>query len=697
MNGGERADLLVEIGTEELPPAALERLALAFRDGLLARLDDARLEHGGARVYATPRRLAVLIEAVASVQPDETSVRRGPAVQAAFDADGQPTKAALGFARSCGVEIDALGREETEKGAWLRFEQRVSGERAMALLPALVERALAELPIPKRMRWGASDVEFVRPVHWVLGLFGSALIPGRVLGLEIGRTTRGHRFHAPEPLPLETPDDYLEALRRARVEPELEARRASIRQQVEALADEAGGQAAIDPDVLDEVTALCEWPQALLGRFDPGFLEVPPEVLIETMQANQKYFPVLDDTGRLLPCFIAVSNIESAQPDQVRAGNERVIRPRFADAKFFWEQDRRIPLGERVDELKGIVFQHRLGTLREKAERIARLATWIAERTDAPVAEAGRAARLAKCDLVTAMVGEFGSLQGVMGRYYAEHAGEPPSVAAAIEQHYWPRQAGDRLPDQPVARAVAIADRVDTLLGIFAIGERPTGVKDPYGLRRAAIGVLRILIETPLDLDLRKLLGEAAQGYQGSVDASGYIDEAFEYCIDRLKRYYAEAEPGRRARADVVASVLALGIGEPFDIDRRIQAVGRFRNRPEAAALAAANKRTRNILRKAPPDAIGARVDQELLQDSAEQGLVEQLEATIERLEPLLEGRDYDAVLAALAGLRDALDRFFDEVMVMADDPRIRENRLAVLRQTEQLFLNVADLSLLQE
>lgn len=697
MNDLSRADLLVEIGTEELPPAALQTLAHAFRDGLHARLTEARLEPGTAWAYATPRRLAVIIEALAQMQPDERIARRGPALQAAFDADGQPTKAALGFARSCGVAVEALGREETDKGVWLRFEQQVSGESAQALLPGLIERALADLPIPKRMRWGASEVEFVRPVHWVVGLLGAAVIPGRVLGLAIGGESRGHRFHAPAPLPLATPGDYLAALRAAKVEPDLSVRREAIRTQVEALAHEAGGRAAIDPAVLDEVTALCEWPRALIGRFDPGFLEVPPEVLIETMQANQKYFPVLDAGGGLLPCFIAVSNIESAEPEQVRAGNERVIRPRFADAKFFWEQDRRTPLGARFEALEGIIFQHRLGTLRAKSQRIAGLSGWIAPQIGAAQDEAERAARLAKCDLVTAMVGEFGSLQGVMGRYYAEHAGEPASVAAAIEQHYWPRHAGDRLPEQPVARAVALADRVDTLLGIFAIGERPTGVKDPYGLRRAAIGVLRILIETPLRLDLRRLLEEAARAYPEQLEAHDHVDEVFAYCIDRLKRYYAEADGERRASADLVASVLALDLSEPVDIDRRIQAVRGFRGRPEASALAAANKRTRNILRKAAPEAIAGQIEPDLLQDPAEQALIAQLEAKTACLQPLLAQQDYAAILAELAGLRDTLDRFFDEVMVMAEDERLRANRLAILQRTEQLFLNVADLSLLQE
>lgn len=697
MSNQTTSELLIEIGTEELPPKALGTLAAAFRDAVSARLTEARLAHGSARAYATPRRLALIIAAVADMQPDEVSTRRGPALQAAFDADGRPTKAALGFARSCGVEVEALGREESDKGAWLSHEQEIKGEATAVLLPALVERALGDLPIPKRMRWGERDVEFVRPVHWVCVLLGAQPIDGTVLGLPIGRETRGHRFHAPEARVVAHPDVYLDTLRAARVEPDLDARRASIREQVEALAVGAGGRAAIDPALLEEVTALCEWPRALLGQFDPAFLEVPSEVLIETMQSNQKYFPVLNGDGGLMPCFIAVSNIESRRPDEVKAGNERVIRPRFADASFFWDQDRRTPLANRLEALGSIVFQHQLGSLRAKVERIVALSGWIAAETGESVTEAERAAELAKCDLVTAMVGEFGSLQGVMGRYYALASGESEAVAEAIEQHYWPKHAGDRLPAQAAGRAVAVADRVDTLLGIFAIGQRPSGVKDPYGLRRAAIGVLRILIETPLRLDLRALLERAARGYRGTVDADGCIDDVLQYCIERLKRYYADAEAERVASADVVAAVLALEKTEPLDIDRRIHAVQGFRARPEAASLAAANKRTRNILRKAPAQEIGGEIAAGLLTDAAERALVEQLVAKEAAVAPLLADRDYAAVLGELAGLRDPLDRFFDEVMVMSEDAATRVNRLALLARVEALFLNVADISLLQE
>ncbi|WP_462320394.1 glycine--tRNA ligase subunit beta [Halochromatium sp.] len=696
MSAETAADLLVEIGTEELPPSALAGLAEAFRDGLVKRLDESRLSHGGARAFASPRRLAVIVDDLAVSQPDELVTRRGPALKAAFDAEGAPTKAALGFAQSCGVGVEALEREETGKGAWLCFRQQVSGKSTSALLPALIEEALAALPIPKRMRWGDRSVEFVRPVHWVTVLLGESLVEGRVLGLSIDRVTRGHRFHHPQAISLGSPADYLTSLREARVEADLASRRASIRQQVERLAAEAGGSAMIDESVLDEVTALCEWPVALLGRFDASFLEVPSEVLVETMQANQKYFPVLDGTGSLLPSFITVSNIESLEPEQVRAGNERVIRPRFADAKFFWEQDLKTPLAERIDALQGIVFQHQLGTLLEKTERIAELSAWIAAEIGADVEQTRHAARLAKADLVTQMVGEFGSLQGVMGRYYAEQGGELPVVAAALEQHYWPRHAGDQLPESNLARAVAIADRADTLVGIFAIGQRPSGVKDPYGLRRSAIAVLRILIETPLSLDLRALLERAATAYPDALQAEWCVPEVLAYCLERLRRYYADAEGEQAADPDAINAVLALELSQPRDIDRRIRAVQGFRSRPEAAALAAANKRTRNILRKVSPSEIAQEVDPRLLQDDAERALATAIDEVTHRVNALLEQQDYEAALAELSSLRQTLDDFFEQVMVMADEPDVRANRLTLLKRLEALVLGVADISLLQ-
>ncbi len=686
--------LLVEIGTEELPPTALERLSEAFAEQCARQLAEHRLAHGEITRYATPRRLALMIADLSVQQPDQQSVRRGPAVAAAFDANGEPTKAALGFARSCGVMVAELEREETDKGAWLVFRQHSSGKTAAQLLPGLLDDALARLPIPKRMRWGAGSEEFVRPVHWVCVRFGSESINGRVLGIDIGTDSRGHRFHHPAPVPIECPEDYVNALRAARVEPSFAARRQLIRDQVERLAESVDGVADIPDALLDEVAALCEWPTALLGRFDSAFLDVPPEVLIETMQKNQKYFPVFDKTDVLMPFFITVSNIESLEPDVVRAGNERVIRPRFSDAKFFWEQDRKTPLAQRQETLSSVVFQHQLGSVRDKSLRVAALARHVAELLGYDADAAERSARIGKCDLVTLMVGEFASLQGTMGRYYALHDGESPCVVSAMEDQYLPRHAGDKLPASDCGRALAVADRLDTLVGIFAIGQRPSGVKDPYGLRRAAIGVLRILIETPLALNLKALLERAAAGYRGVIEADAAVAQVYAYMLERLPGYYAE----RGISGDVVEAVLSIDPRVPSDADRRILAVAAFRRLDAAEALSAANKRIRNILKKSeaggavPPLAFAP----ERLVEDAERALAEGIEQMRMRTTPMLEAQDYEGMLTTLAGLHGKVDRFFDEVMVMDEDPALRANRLALLRSLEELFLATADIACLQ-
>ncbi len=687
----ETADLLIEIGTEELPPVALPRLAEAFRQELIARLAEHQLTHGPAELFATPRRLAVRIAELALAAPDQHQSRRGPALTAAFDANGQPTGAALGFARSCGVEIDALGRQETDKGAWLVHEQTIPGRAAAELLPALIEQALAALPIPKRMRWGAGEASFVRPVHWICGLLGAQTLTGEVLGIAIGNQTRGHRFHAPEPMSVPHPRDYDRLLReQGRVEPDFAARRARIAEQVAEQAAGAGGQARPSAALLDEVTALCEWPVALLGRFDPAYLEVPPEVLIETMQKNQKYFPVFATDGALLPCFITICNIESRAPDLVRAGNERVITPRFADARFFWEQDLKEPLAARLPKLANVVFQDKLGSLAERAERVARVLDAMANPMDLNRAEAERAAHLAKCDLVTLMVGEFGSLQGTIGRYYAERAGESAAIAEAMAEQYLPRQAGDQLPETPLGQALALADRLDTLVGVFAIGQRPSGVKDPYGLRRAAIAVLRLLIEIPLELDLNSLLHHSAAAFPASIGAASVVPEVLSYCLERLGAYYQD----QSIAGDRVAAVLSLGLSVPADIDRRVHAVEAFSRLPESTALAAANKRIANILKKAP--AAGRQLDAEALCEPAEQELARALAAMEDTLEPQLASGDYAGALIALAGLRDPVDAFFDAILVMAEDPQLRNNRLALLERLQRLFLRIADIAKLQ-
>ncbi len=695
-------DLLIEIGTEELPPTALLRLSRAFKDELTEQFAAQGLAHGGAQTFATPRRLALLVRALATRQPDRELVRRGPALKAAFDAKGRPTKAALGFAKSCGVDLTELAQEETDKGSWLSHRRIQPGQATRELLPELAADALGKLPIPKRMRWGDSDVSFVRPVQWVCAVLGTTTVPGSILDISIGNRTYGHRFHDPESILIETPRQYAECLRRAHVEPDFVTRRALIREQAAALASSVQGQACIPEDLLDEVTALCEWPVALLGHFDEAFLDVPAEVLIATMQQHQKYFPVSARDGALLPYFITISNIESREPDLVRAGNERVIRPRFSDARFFWQQDLRVPLADRRPALERVVFQHRLGSMADKSRRVAGCCRRIAAMVGYDPALAERAAQLAKCDLVTAMVGEFAALQGTMGRYYATRSGEDPCVAAAIEEHYLPRQAGDRLPRSDCGRALALADKLDTLVGIFAIGERPTGVKDPYGLRRAAIGVLRILIETPLALDLRALLGDAAAVFPADIDARAAVPEAYEYVMERLRGYYAE----RRVDADAVDAVMAVDASVPSDFDQRVRAVTAFSNLEAAASLAAANKRIANILKKSQTSEpqigypqtshLDRGLRQELLAEPAELALAGRIKELRARVAPMLEVQDYAGALTALAELRTDVDRFFDEVMVMAERSDLRANRLALVQAVRALFTSIADISRLR-
>jgi glycyl-tRNA synthetase beta chain len=688
----EHHDLLIEIGTEELPPKALKTLRDAFRDGVLQSLKQAGLSHKGEEAFAAPRRLALLVHSVQSRQKDAEATRRGPAVTAAFDGDGKPTKAAEGFARSCGVSVDQLETEETDKGAWLVHRSLEKGQPAVDLIPGIVEQALAGLPIPKRMRWGAGEAEFVRPVHWVVLLFGDAIIDAEILGVRAGRETRGHRFHHPQALYLDEPAAYAPLLEtEGKVVASFDARREAILAQVQEAAHGVKGRARIDEDLLDEVAALVEWPVAVTGRFEESFLEVPHEALISTMQDNQKYFPVVDDKGRLLPYFVTVANIESDDPDKIREGNERVIRPRFADAAFFWDQDRKQPLAEHRESLKSVVFQKKLGTLYDKSERVARLAEFIALEIGTEPDEARRAGELGKCDLMTQMVYEFPELQGIMGRYYARHDGEPKAVAEALDEQYMPRHAGDELPAGGVGQALALADRLDTLLGIFAIGQKPTGTKDPFGLRRAALGVLRILIEKRLDLDLEILLQHAARGLEGQVDAFGAVSETFDYVMERLKAYYQD----RGVSAETFEAVHAVRPTRPLDFDHRIQAVAAFIQLPEAESLAAANKRIRNILKQVEGGVEG-HIDSKLLKEPAEQALAEQVSQMHAEVDPLFDKGDYRAALTQLAGLREAVDRFFDDVMVMVEDEALKNNRIALLNGLGDLFLRAADLSRLK-
>jgi glycyl-tRNA synthetase beta chain len=687
-----KQDFLVEIGTEELPPKALLKLSNAFTAGIIDGLQKADLAYESIEPFATPRRLAVLVKELDTAQADKSVERRGPALTAAFDADGIPTRATEGFARSCGTSVDQLEKLETDKGAWLVYRSVQQGQPTSELIPAILDEALNRLPIPKRMRWGDLHAEFVRPVHWVVLLFGDEVIDTEVLCVKSGRDTRGHRFHHPAPIFLGEPAAYAPILETTgRVIAEFAKRREAIRAQVMEAAEQAGGKAIIDDELLDEVTGLVEWPLAVVGSFEQRFLEVPPECLISAMKGHQKYFHMVDHEGTLMPNFITVSNIESHHPDYVREGNERVIRPRLTDADFFWNQDRKQKLEARIESLKSVVFQKQLGTIHDKSARVAAIADQIAAIIDGDSSHARRAALLAKCDLMTEMVGEFPELQGIMGRYYAIHDGEPAEVAEALDEQYMPRFAGDQLPRGRTGQALAIADKLDTLIGIFGIGQLPSGDKDPFALRRAALGALRIIIEQGLDIDLLEMLGHAAEANAGLFDNSQVTTQVFDFMMGRLKAYYHDAG----VAPDTFEAVLAQRPTRPTDFDARLRAVTAFRQLPEAESLAAANKRISNILRKAE-EAIPATVDTGLLQEDAERSLNAQVEAMAKTVAPLYAARDYEAALKQLAGLREVVDSFFDKVMVMADDAAVRGNRLALLKRLSGLFLEVADLSVLQ-
>jgi glycyl-tRNA synthetase beta chain len=685
-------DLLVEIGTEELPPGALRRMRDALQTSLDSLLDENYLVHGSSHAYAAPRRLAVIVRDVPVAQPDRDVAKRGPALKAAFDADGNPTKPAEGFARSCGVAVTDLEQLETDKGTWLVYNSTETGKAATEIIPGLVEKALKALPMPKRMRWGSSDIEFVRPVHWLVLLFGPEPIKAGILGVNSDRYTRGHRFHHNESIAIPEPAAYVETLLQSgMVEVDLEQRRESIRTQVTEAGEALGGQAHIEAALLDEVTALVEWPVAITGGFDERFLDVPAEALISSMQDHQKYFPVLDKQGKLMPHFITVANIASKDPDQIQAGNERVIRPRLEDAVFFWNQDRKQSLQSRSGQLDSMTFQQQLGSLGDKQKRIAVLAKTIAEALGFDVSLAQRAAALCKCDLLTSMVSEFPDLQGVMGRYYASHDGEDAAVATALDEQYKPRFAGDELPASATGQALAIAERLDTLTGIFAIGQTPTGDKDPFGLRRSALGILRILIENKLDLDLRTLITAAANNFPADVNAPDIGDSLFAFMLERLRAYYLDAGYD----VHIFESVLARQPASPLDFDQRMRAVKVFHELAEADKLAAANKRIRNILRKADT-AIPDSLDKTLLQEPAEQALAAAIDELAAVVQPLFAQREYTEALCKLAALQSPVDDFFDAVMVMADDTALRDNRLALLNSLSELFLQVADISRLQ-
>ena len=693
----ERQDFLFELGTEELPPTSLHALADSLLEQITSGLKEAGLDFKDAQVYATPRRLALVITDLLAQQTPQHFERRGPSVKAAFDASGNPTQAALGFASSCGCSVEQLTQVDSAKGAYLVFSETREGEHTPTLLPPLLTQALHQLPIEKRMRWGAHRYEFVRPVAWLVCLWGSEVLPFSAYGLQAQRHTRGHRVHAPSPLPIEQPQQYASVLRtQGKVEPSLSVRQSLIEHQIETLAQKHQFSVVVDPDLLREVTALTEWPVALCGSFDSSFLEVPQEALISSMQGHQKYFPVRHQDGSLLNRFVFIANLDSQSPQSVIHGNETVIRPRLADAMFFWQQDCNTPLVDRVPQLDQVVFHEALGTLGEKTQRLVRLSQTLAQHIGANTEYAARGALLAKADLASDLVFEFTELQGIAGSYYAKVAGEPDAVAAIVKEHYQPRFSGDTLPTSLEATAVAIADRLDTLMGIFALGEKPTGTRDPYALRRASVGILRLIIENNLPYDLRDLLTLALDGY-GTLklpERDSAVAEALTYILERLRAWYLD----QGYDIDVFLAVRALSLTAPLAIHERLLALQSFKREHSevAATLAESNKRVANILNKVGAETASDDTHLSALTEPQELvlwALIQQLQLEITQQ---VEQQQFAQALDALATLKDPLSDFFDHVMVMTDDERLRQQRLSLLRQTRGLFLQVVDFSLIQ-
>ena len=690
------ADFLVELGTEELPPKALKTLIAALRDNIESWLQAESLAFDNIKTYATPRRMAVLVENLASEAPSKDLVIWGPPSAIAFDVEGKPTKAAVAFAEKNNIHVSALKVENDGKVDKLVARISSQGKKTIHLLPLMVHSSLNQLPVAKLMKWGSQRNEFVRPVHWLVMLYESEIVKlvkpiEHIYGLQPGRTTRGHRFHYNNPIELTKASDYLSALKNTGyVLADREERRELIRQRVNVEAKLINGIAVIDDDLLDEVTALVEWPVAITGNFDQRFLEVPREALIASMKEHQKYFHVINRDGKLLPNFITVANIESKDQDQIKLGNERVIRPRLSDAAFFFETDKKTTLESLRERLKTIVFQAQLGTVFEKTERVAQLAKLIASQLDADEKLAQRAGLLCKSDLVTNMVGEFDNMQGIAGYYYALNDGENAEVAAAMNEQYMPRFAGDQLPVTPTGAIIALADRLDTISGIFGIGQSPTGSKDPFALRRASIAVLRILVEKNLALDLRELLTFAKNLHNNLTVGDELVDQILSYMLDRFRAFYEDAN----IPAEVFQSVNAKQLSQPLDINQRVLAVNEFSKLPQAQALAAANKRVSNILSKQNASA-HAVVHSDLLQEDAEKNLARAISAKAELVTPLFAKREYTKALASLADLQQPVDAFFDNVMVMCEDPALQQNRLALLQQLRGLFLEVADISYL--
>lgn len=684
-------NFLAEIGTEELPPKALKKLAMAFAANVEQGLQQADLAFDKVEWYASPRRLAIKVLGLATEQPSKEVEKRGPAVAAAFDAEGNPTKAALGWARGCGIDIAQADRYKTDKGEWLLHRAVIEGQPTKNLLRGIVEKALLNLPIPKTMRWGDKTVQFVRPVHTVTLLLGDELLEGEILGVTNNNIIRGHRFLGQPEFEIQNADQYPAILlEKGEVYADFEERKAYILEQANKKAAEIGGVADIEDDLLEEVTALVEYPNVLTATFEERFLKVPAEALVYTMKGDQKYFPVYDKEGKLLPNFIFVSNVKPEDPTAIIEGNEKVVRPRLSDAEFFFNSDLKQPLEANLERLSTVLFQKQLGTLRDKTDRIEQLAGEIAQEIGADVEQAKRAGLLSKCDLMTNMVFEFTETQGIMGMHYARHNGEDEAVAVALNEQYMPRFAGDELPHSLVACSVALADKIDTLTGIFGIGQYPKGDKDPFALRRAALGVLRIIVEKKLPLDLTDLIEKSKASFGDKLTNANVVTEVVDFMLGRFRAWYQE----EGISVDVIQAVLARRPTKPSDFDARVRAVAHFRTLDSAVALAAANKRVSNILAKVEGP-IGE-IDLSLCAEAAEKSLAENVLALQEAVKPLIKVGNYTEVLNQLASLREPVDVFFDSVMVNSEDLKLRQNRLAILKTLQDLFLQVADISLLQ-
>ena len=689
-------NFLVEIGTEELPPKALKALATSFADNVEAELNQAGLSFDKIEWFAAPRRLAVKVLNLATQQPSKEIEKRGPAVSAAFDAEGKPTKAAEGWARGCGITVEQAERIATDKGEWLVHRAKIEGQPTKNLLNGIVANALAKLPIPKPMRWADKTVQFIRPVHTVTMLLGDELIEGEILGVASARTIRGHRFLGEKEFEIQHADQYPQLLReKGSVVADFNERKAEILAKSQAKATALGGVADIEESLLEEVSSLVEYPNVLAAKFEERFLAVPAEALVYTMKGDQKYFPLYEKTegdkdGKLLPHFIFVSNINPEDPTAIIEGNEKVVRPRLTDAEFFFKTDLKQKLVDRLPRLETVLFQQQLGTLKDKTDRIEQLAGEIAKQIGADEAKAKRAGLLSKCDLMTNMVFEFTDTQGVMGMHYARHDGEDEEVAVALNEQYMPRFAGDELPKSLVASAVALADKFDTLTGIFGIGQAPKGSADPFALRRAALGALRIIVEKNLPLDLEDLVKKSAALFGDKLTNQNVVSDVVDFMLGRFRAWYQD----EGIAVDVIQAVLARRPTRPADFDARVRAVSHFRTLDSAEALAAANKRVANILAKAEDD-IGT-IDVALCVEPAEQVLAQSVLSLAKEVQPLIAQGEYTAVLDKLAGLRQPVDNFFDNVMVNAEDAKLRQNRLAILNTLQGLFLQVADISLLQ-